>query len=99
MKTPAECADMTEIRAAIDEIDYEIVSLLGRRKEYVEQASIFKRNETEVRAPNRVGFMVLERRVWAKEKGLCPDFIEDLFLKMVGYFISEEREKYKQENI
>ncbi len=90
MKKPGECIDIKDIREAINEIDRQIIESLGRRYEYVKAASKFKKNESEVRAEDRVRSMLKQRRVWAAEEGLGPDFIEELYKSIVSYFIDQE---------
>lgn len=50
-KTPTECANMDDIRAAIDQIDRSVITLLGQRAQYVHAASKFKTSVAAVRAP------------------------------------------------
>ncbi|MDI6794998.1 MAG: chorismate mutase [bacterium] len=38
MKAPEECADVQDIRSEIDHIDKEIITLIGKRFEYVRAA-------------------------------------------------------------
>jgi isochorismate pyruvate lyase len=69
-KSANNCENIAEIRTEIDAIDREIVSLIGRRFEYVKAASKFKTSETSVKAPERFKAMLAQRRVWAGEQGL-----------------------------
>jgi isochorismate pyruvate lyase len=45
VKTAADCENISEIRAGIDRLDHEVISLLGQRFEFVEAASKFKTGE------------------------------------------------------
>jgi isochorismate pyruvate lyase len=76
MKTPNQCENMADIRAEIDQLDRQVVALLGQRFAYVKSASKFKTSETTVKAPERFNAMLGQRRVWAEEEGLNPDVIE-----------------------
>jgi isochorismate pyruvate lyase len=69
-KSANNCENIAEIRTEIDAIDREIVSLIGRRFEYVKAASKFKMSETSVKTPERFKAMLAQRRVWAGEQGL-----------------------------
>ena len=95
--TPDECRDMAEIRAEIDNLDRQVISLLGRRFEYVKAAAKFKTSEESVRAPERFSSMLESRRAWAEESGLNPDVIEAMYRELVGYFVREELERWKHE--
>jgi len=97
MKKPEECENMSEIRAEIDNIDGTIITLIGKRYQYVKAAAKFKTNETSVKAPERFAAMLVERRAWAEKEGLSGDMIEKLYSDMVNYFISEELKLFKKE--
>lgn len=90
MKTPEECLNIQDIRREIDRIDQEIITLIGKRYEYVKAAANFKTGEASVKAPDRVASMLKKRREWAEEAGLDPDVIEKLYTDLVNYFIQEE---------
>lgn len=96
MKSPNQCRNMTEIRAGIDELDRQVIELLGKRFAYVQAASQFKTSETSVKAPERFKAMLQQRRIWAKEEGLNPDAIERLYKDLVNHFIEEEMKHWKQ---
>lgn len=95
--TPAQCSGMADIREEIDLLDSTIIQLIGKRYQYVQAAAKFKTSETAVRAPERFKAMLLQRREWAQEQGLNPDVIEKLYSDLVGYFIQEEMERWKEE--
>ncbi len=95
MKTPEECQDMQDIRAAIDSIDREVIALLGRRFAYVRAASKFKTSATAVRAPERFRAMLEQRRAWAQAAGLDPDVIANVYRDLVNYFIAEEMRQWE----
>ena len=95
MKTPTDCASLTDIRAAIDHLDEQIVALLGLRADYVRAAASFKTSEAAVAAPERQAAMLQARRDWASREGLDPDFVEKLYRDLIAYFIAREREHWK----
>lgn len=97
-KEPDQCTGMEDIRSEIDQMDKDIISILGKRFQYVKAASKFKTSETSVKAPERFKSMLQQRRVWAQEFGLNPDAIEKLYTDLVNHFIKEEMEKWKTEN-
>jgi len=90
MKEAEECLNIQEIRQEIDEIDREVIKLLGKRFDYVKAAAQFKKNADGVKAVERFNNMLQQRRIWAEEVGLNPDAIEKLYRDLVGYFIEEE---------
>ncbi|WP_299490848.1 isochorismate lyase [Acaryochloris sp. IP29b_bin.137] len=90
MVTAQACQNMADIRAAIDQLDAQVIKLLGQRFEYVKAATQFKSNAQSVRAPERLQAMMQQRRQWAEAVGLDPDVIEKLYRDLVQYFIELE---------
>jgi isochorismate pyruvate lyase len=95
MKKPEECASLAEVRAEIDRIDEQVVSLIAKRAGYVRTAARFKATESAVAAPERQAAMLDARRRWAEREGVDPDLIEKLYREMVAYFISHEIDHWK----
>lgn len=89
-KEPNECSGMEDIRAEIDRLDKSIITLIGKRLQYVQAAAKFKTSELSVRAPERFNAMLQQRRLWAQEQGLSPCAIEKLYRDLVNHFIEEE---------
>jgi isochorismate pyruvate lyase len=94
MKSPSDCTSLQDVRDAVDAIDREIVALLGQRALYVAAAAAFKTSEGAVRAPARVEALLLARREWAQEQGLDPDFVEQLYRRIVEYFVGRELSRW-----
>jgi len=89
------CRYMADIRSAIDQIDAQVIELLGQRFEYVKAAAKFKTDAQSVQAPERLKKMLQQRRQWAETAGLDPDMIEKLYGDLVEYFISAELEHWR----
>ncbi len=97
MQDPEKCENMQEIRNAIDLLDRRIIHLIGERFQYVKAAAKFKKNNEEVRAPERFQSMLVKRREWAQEEGLDPDAIEKMYSDLVRHFIAAELEYWEKE--
>ena len=95
MPTPSECQSLGQVREQIDHLDEQIVALLGKRALYVKAAARFKTSETAVAAPERLAAMLARRRQWAEREGLAPDMIEDMFRRLVAWFIQRELEEWR----
>ena len=95
MKSPAECASLSDVRAEIDRLDRALVALIAERAGYVHAAARFKATEADVSAPDRQTAMLRDRRAWAVQADLDPDVIEKLFRDLVAYFIVRETEHWK----
>src|SRR5437764_858493 len=93
---PEQCASLEEVRQEIDAIDREIIRLLGHRAQYVTSAARFKTSEQHVAAPDRQAAMMRTRREWAAEAGLDPDVIEDVYRRLVAYFIQRELDHWRK---
>ncbi|NER79319.1 MAG: isochorismate lyase [Leptolyngbya sp. SIO1D8] len=96
MKTPDECQNLADIRTEIDQLDRQVIALLGQRFAYVKAASQFKTSETTVKAPERFQNMLKQRYVWAEEVGLKGAVIEQLYRDLVTHFIEEEMKQWQQ---
>ncbi len=90
MLAPDDCASLTDIRQAIDGLDREVLTILGKRMQYVLAASRFKSDEKSIPAPDRVASMLVDRRRWAEENGLDGDFAESLFQQIVSWYIARQ---------
>jgi isochorismate pyruvate lyase len=95
MPLAADCKSLDEVRAEIDRIDRAILALLGERAAYVHAAARFKSTEAEIAAPARQAAMLHARREWAREEDLDPDFVEDLYRRLVAYFVERERTHWR----
>lgn len=95
-KLPEDCADLQELRAVIDQIDRQVIVLIGQRAGYVQAAARFKNTSQAVQAEDRVKTMLVQRRVWASEAGLKPDVIEKLYYDLIQFFVGEEMTYWKQ---
>jgi len=93
---PEDCAALDDVRREIDHIDRQIISLLGRRSHYVPAAARFKTSEQHVAAPERQAAMMRSRREWAVDAGLDPAVIEDIYRRLIDYFIQRELEHWRK---
>lgn len=92
MKSADSCKSIEEVRKAIDEIDQELIALLGRRFEFVKAVVRFKeRNEASVISKQRFDSVISTRRDMAIKNELSPEVIENIYRLLMEYFISEEK--------
>lgn len=91
-KAPGACTCITEVRNEIDSIDREIIRLLAARFGYVREVVKYKSNTaSSIEASDRHKEVLQTRRHWAEESGLSPEIIEDIYDRLVKYFIQEEK--------
>lgn len=90
-KKPSECTDITEVRNEIDNIDKAVIELLAERFEYVKEVVKYKENSRDsIEATDRRNAVIQGRRKLAEEYGLDPDVIEEIYDRLIRYFIEEE---------
>ena len=91
-KAPGDCISITDVRNEIDNIDRAIIGLIGERFHYVKEVVKYKEpTASSIEASDRRTSMMQHRREWAAEHGLSPDVIEDMYDRLVQYFINEEK--------
>ncbi len=97
MKSPADCHDMTDLRAAIDALDAEIVAKLRARAGYIDRAAELKQgNGLPARIEGRVEEVVSLVRGHALAQGLDPDLTEDLWRRLIDWSIAREEKTLGQ---
>ncbi|NIZ13361.1 chorismate mutase [Phaeobacter sp. HF9A] len=90
-KPPQDCADMAELRQAIDAIDVELVKLLRDRADYIDRAVTLKRaNGWPARIHSRVEEVITNVCRTAEAEGLDPELVEGLWRDMVNWSITRE---------
>lgn len=91
MKSAKDCTSIEEIREAIDQLDSQIIELLGARYQYVKEIVRFKQpTEESIIAKKRYDSVISSRREMAEKNGLSPDLIEKIYKEMLAHFIGEE---------
>ncbi len=96
MKQPEDCASIEDVREAIDGLDRGILGLLGQRARYVAAAARFKTDPKGIQAPERQRAMLARRRGWAEEESLDPDFVEELYGRIVSHFVGREMDRWRE---
>ena len=91
MKQPAECESMSDVRAAIDELDDQLIALLARRVRYVERAARLKpRLGIPANAPDRVRQVMERIDAVASANGLPTDLAQLLWRQLIDWAIARE---------
>ncbi|GGH31960.1 chorismate mutase [Cribrihabitans marinus] len=88
---PDECRSMTELRAQIDRLDRQLISLLVDRAGYIDRAAQLKPEEgLPARIPERVEEVVRNVRATALDAGLDPELAEQLWRVLIDWSIDRE---------
>jgi chorismate mutase / prephenate dehydrogenase len=93
-------SNLEKSRSMIDLIDSKIIDLLTERQAEVEKVIEYKKlNDMPVRHPAREEDMISRRRLSAKEKGLDPDYVEELFRSLLRQSRVEQTESKSEKGV
>ena len=91
VKSPADCADMTDIRAGIDAVDRELIALFAARSAYIARAAEIKKAAgIPANVPSRVADVLAKIRAAATKAGLDPDLYAAMWQKLIDASIAAE---------
>lgn len=98
-RMPADdCTSMDHVRAAIDEIDVELIDLMAERFSYVNQAWQLKNAPADAVVPWRIAQVIDKVKARAENQGLPPELAEALWRQMIGWFVQYEEAKLAEAN-
>ncbi|DAB29290.1 MAG TPA: chorismate mutase [Sulfurimonas sp. UBA12504] len=90
-----KCNSLMEVRQEIDKIDSQLVELISERSHLVRQAASFKNSIDEVKADDRMDFIVQKVRHKAIELGVSPNMISELFTIMINDMVELEIAEFR----
>ncbi len=93
---PEQCGDMGSIRAAVSELDHEIIRMLGRRLDYVREAVRYKPDEESIRNPGHWERFYADRRRWGQEAGYDPEVIEAVYRTLYDFTVRFQLEQHRK---
>jgi isochorismate pyruvate lyase len=83
--------DLMAARAEIDDLDFQLISLLAKRQAVVERViGIKQREKLPANIPARVKDVIERAERNAKVAGLSPELARSLWTTMVDWFVSHE---------
>ena len=85
-----KCNSLEEVREEVDILDDKIVELISERSHYIRQAAAFKNSVEEVKADDRIDFIMNRLRHRAIELGVNPNMITDLYKIMIDEMVETE---------
>jgi isochorismate pyruvate lyase len=95
-RPPADCVEMSQVRAEIDRIDVALVDLIAERYAYVDRAWQIKMKIKEGAIVKwRIQEVIDKVKARARDTGLPPELVEALWRQMIGWFIQYEEEKLR----
>jgi isochorismate pyruvate lyase len=94
MKAQQDCPSMVELRAAIDELDGDLIKLLATRATYIDRAAELKSvNGLPANIPARVEEVVAKVKANAAREGFDPELAETIWRQMISWSIAREERK------
>ena len=87
---PADCTNMTEVRAGVDDVDRRIVELLGRRFGYMDAAARIKPAREAVRDEWRKADVKAKVDAAAAAVGIDRALVERLYEDLIETSIAHE---------
>ena len=90
-----KCNSLEEVRNEIDELDTKLVDLISERSHLIRQAAAFKQSVEEVKAGDRIDFILQRVRHHAIEKGVSPNMISELFEIMIDEMVETEIAEFR----
>jgi len=90
-----KCNSLEEVRAEIDMLDTKLVDLISERSHLIRQAAAFKNSVEEVKAEDRIDFILQRVRHHAIEQGVSPNMISELFTIMINEMVETEIAEFR----
>jgi len=90
-----KCNTLEEVRSEIDLLDTQLVELIAQRSHLIRQAAAFKESIAEVKAEDRIEFILQRSRHHAIEMGISPNMISELFEIMINEMVETEIAEFR----
>ncbi len=95
MSNIKKCNSLEEVREEIDLLDSKLVDLISERSHLIRQAASFKNSVDEVKAQDRIEFILQRVRHHAIEKKVSPNMISELFEIMINEMVETEIAEFR----
>lgn len=93
-----KCNSLEEVRTEVDTLDNQIVELISQRSHYIRQAAAFKNSVDEVKADDRIDFIMQRLRHKAIELEVSPNMITDLYKIMIDEMVETEIAEFRNKD-
>jgi isochorismate pyruvate lyase len=88
------CASMEEVRAEIDALDRQIVTLLADRLHYIDEAARLKQSRDQVRDEARIADVLRKVSAEAKHVGADAGVVQAAFRSLIEASILHELDEF-----
>lgn len=96
MIAPEDCETMAEVRAGVDALDEQIVTLLGTRMRFMDAAARIKPQRAMVRDEVRKAAVIAHAKEVAARNGFPPEVVADLYDRLVEASIAYEFDSFDE---
>jgi isochorismate pyruvate lyase len=86
---------LEEVRQDIDILDTKLVDIIAERMQLIRHVAKFKNSVEEVKAEDRIEFILQKARHQAIELGLSPNLISELFTIMINEMVETEISEFR----
>ncbi|MDQ7045925.1 MAG: chorismate mutase [Sulfurimonas sp.] len=93
------CKTLEEVRNEVDLVDEKIVELIAQRSHYIRQAASFKNSIDEVKAEDRIDYIMQRLRHKAIELEVSPNMITDLYKIMIDEMVETEIAELRNKDV
>lgn len=94
-----KCKTLEEVRTEIDTIDTKLVEIISERSHLIRQAAGFKNSVEEVKAEDRIEFILQRARHKAIELNINPNMISELFTIMIDEMVEMEISEFRNSDV
>jgi len=95
MSNIKKCNSLEEVRTEIDKLDDKLVELISERSHLIRQAAAFKNSVNEVKAEDRIEYILQKVRHSAIQSGVSPNMISELFTIMIDEMVETEIAEFR----
>ena len=99
IKNADACESMADVRQAIDSLDEQLLSILGKRIKYIERAAQIKTSIETIRDDERIDAIIAKWTSQARQHGYSEEIIESLFRQLIEYSIAHEMRVFKNKQV
>lgn len=99
MQNIKKCNSLEEVREEIDKIDDKLVELISVRSHLIRQAAAFKNSVDEVKAEDRIDYILQKVRHAAIKADVSPNMISELFTIMINEMVETEISEFRNKKI
>ena len=95
MSKMKKCNSLEEVRVEVDKLDSRLVELISERSHLIRQAASFKDSVEEVKAEDRIEFILQRVRHAAIQADVSPNMISELFSIMIDEMVETEISEFR----